>query len=169
MKITIVVPVYEPAAHLATAVSARQQFQVDVLAEAFRGALTTEVTIVEGGLGDAPATGYLLAFQVPSTVDPQLARRIVAFNEDRSSIMKRVELLGLVGAVEKQRYFEWCTRRHDERGYGLVGRTDVAARMSARIATGPYTSAHYGMIASDTALDLPGLVATYLTAYDAGP
>lgn len=48
-----------------------------------------------------------------------------------------------------------------------MGRKDVAARMSARIASGPYTSAHYGMIASDTARDLPGLIAKYLKSYDA--
>lgn len=169
MNVSILVPAYEPVANLATTTSARQLFRADELAEAIRGALAIDVPVIEGGLANAPATGYLLAFQVPSTVDPQLARRIVAFDEDRASLMKRLELHGFAGAVEKQRYFEWRTRPDAERGYGLVGKKDVAARMSARIASGPYTSARYGMIASDNARDLPGLVAEYLKAYEATP
>jgi hypothetical protein len=43
-----------------------------------------------------------------------------------------------------------------------VGKRDVAARMQARIVSGPYTSEHYGLIASDTARGLPGLLAEYL-------
>lgn len=169
MKVTILVPPYEPAGDAATTDSARQLSRADELAEAIRRALSIDVPVVDGPLAAAPATGYLLAFRVPSTVSPELARRIIAFDEDRSSVMKRLELHGFAGAVEKQRYFEWCTHRDGERGYGLVGRRDVAARMSARVASGPYTSARYGMIASDTAHDLPGLIAEYLKAYDADP
>jgi hypothetical protein len=124
MKITILVPVYEAVAGPATAVSAREQFRIDALAEVLRGTLAGELTVIEGGFDDAPATGYLLGLQVSSTVDPQFARRIIAFNEDRSTIMKRLELHGFAAAIEKQRYFEWCTRPEAERGYGLVGRTE---------------------------------------------
>lgn len=165
MKVTILVPPYEPAA--AEGAPARQLARADALAEAMRGALAIDVPIVDGPLATAPVTGYLLAFRVPSTVDPEIARRIIAFDEDRASIMKRVEQLGFAAAVEKQRYFEWTTRPDDDRGYGLVGRKDVAARMPARIATGPYTSPRYGLLASDTARDLPALIAEYLRAYDA--
>lgn len=169
MKLAIVVPPYEPGGDVSTSASARQLARADELAEAMRSALAIDVPVVEGPLASAPADGYLLAFRVPSTVDPEVARRIIAFDEDRSSVMKRIEQHGFAGAVEKQRYFEWCTRRDAERGYGLVGRKDVVARIPAQIATGPYTSARYGIIASDTARDLPGLIAEYLRAYDAGP
>jgi hypothetical protein len=81
--------------------------------------------------------------------------------------MRRVEQHGFVATVEKQRYFEWRARREAERGYGLVGKKDVAARIPARIVSGPYTSARYGMIASDTARDLPSLIAEYLKAHEA--
>jgi hypothetical protein len=165
VKVAILVPPYPHAD--ATASSARQIARADELAGAIRRALSIDVPVVDGTLADAPATGYLLAFRVPSTVDPELARRVIAFDEDRSSIMKRVELLGFAGAVEKQRYFEWCTRPDGDRGYGLVGRKDVVERMPARIAEGPYTSTRYGILASDTARDLPGLIAEYLVAYDA--
>jgi hypothetical protein len=168
VKVTLLVPPYQPAGDAATD-PARQLARADELAEALRATLSIDVPVVDGPLAAAPASGYLLVFRVPSTVDPAVARRIIAFDEDRSSVMKRLELHGFAGAVEKQRYFEWCTRRDDERGYGLVGRKDVVARMSARIASGPYTSAHYGMIASDTARDLPGLIAEYLEAYGAAP
>jgi hypothetical protein len=159
VKVAIVLSPLEPARELVSA---------DELAEAMRVALSIDVPVVAAPLTSAPADGYLLAFHVPSTIDPELARRVIAFDEDRSSIMKRLEQYGFAGAVEKHRYFQWRTQRDDERGYGLVGRKDVAARMPARIAGGPYTSASYGIIASDTARDLPGLIAEYLRAYD-GP
>ena len=111
--------------------------------------------------------GYLLAFAVPPTVGPALARRIVAFNEDRSGIVQRIEQAGFAAAVEKHRYFQWYSQPDRDRGDGLIGRRDVAARMPARIASGPFTGAHYGAIASETARDLPGLIAAYLEAYHA--
>ncbi len=167
MKVSILVPAFEPIADLPTVVSARQFSEVDELAQAMQGALSIEVPIVEGSLREAPASGYVFAFDVPSTVDPQLAQRIIAFEEDRSDIMKRAERHGFVAAVEKYRYFQWRTHPDADRGYGLVGKRDVAARMQARIISGPYTSARYCMIASDTARDLPGLIAEYLKAYEA--
>lgn len=167
MKVSILVPAYEPVADMVTAVSLRRFSQVDELAQAMQGALSIEVPIFEGRLTEAPASGYVLAFRVPSTVDPQLAQRIIAFDEGRSNIMKRAERHGFVAAVEKQRYFQWCTHPGTDRGYGLVGKRGVAARMQARILSGPYTSARYCAIASDTARDLPGLVAEYLRAYEA--
>jgi hypothetical protein len=167
VKVTLLVPPFETAGAAVATDSARQLAHADALAEAIRGALSIDVPIVDGPLAAAPATGYLLAFRVPATVDPELARRIIAFDEDRATVMKRVEQHGFAGAVEKQRYFEWTTHPDDDRGYGLVGRKDVAARMPARITTGPYTSPRYGLLASDTARDLPGLIAEYLRAYDA--
>src|SRR5262245_21107368 len=135
-----------------------------------RHALAIEVPVVEVPLAGAPADGYLLVFhRAPWAVTPELARRIIAFDEDRASVMEDVEQYGFAGAVEKHRYFQWRAQRDKERGYGLVGRKDVAARMPARLAGGPYTSANYAILASDTARDLPGLIAEYLRAYDAGP
>jgi hypothetical protein len=169
MKISILIPVHDAAAARPNLASARELCHADQLAEAMRGALGIEVPILEGSLADAPATGYLLAFTVPSTVDPALARRIVAFDEDRSGIVQRIEHAGFAAAVEKHRYFQWYSQPDRDRGSGLIGRKDVAARMPARIANGPFTGAHYGAIASETARDLPGLIAAYLAAYDAAP
>jgi hypothetical protein len=168
MKVSIVISKPAPisGADPATAGSMRDLFHTTELAQALSGALSIEVRVVDGGLEAAPPDGYLLVFQVPATIDPESAHRIVALDEDRSSLMKRVESHGFVAAVEKQRYFEWCSRREAERGYGIVGKKDIAARMSGRIASGPYTSARYGMIASSTARDLPGLIAEYLQAYE---
>ncbi len=160
MKVTILVPVNaRPAA------VAEQPWHVDELAKAVGDALAIEVPIVEGMLADAPATGYVIVFELRADAPVQQGPRIVAFDADRSSIMKRVESHNLAAAVEKQRYFQWRTRREQERGYGLVGRKDVVARMPAEITTGPYTSARYGLISSDAARDLPTLLASYLTTY----
>jgi hypothetical protein len=165
VKLTILVPAGVPTPELATAATPRRFYRVDEFARAIGDALAIDVPIVEGKLADAPSDGYLLAFDLPITVDARDGTRIVAFGVDRATIMKRVEAQTLAAAVEKHRYFEWCTRRADERGDGLVGRKDVAARMHARILTGPYTSPHYAAIASSAAGDLPILLAAYLTAY----
>jgi hypothetical protein len=165
VKVTIVVPSSADAP-----VAAHEMESAGELAEAMRNALAIDVPVVEVPLASVPMDGYLFVFhRVPWVVDPEVARRIIAFDEDRSSIMKNVEQHGFAGAVEKYRYFQWSAQREKERGYGLVGRKDVVARMPARIASGPYTSASYGIIASDTARDLPGLIAEYLKAYDAAP
>jgi hypothetical protein len=168
MKVAIVVTPYESGGDASTAL--RETDGADELAEAMRGALAIDVPVVVGPLASAPADGYLLVFHhVPWKVDPELARRIISIDEDRSSIVKNVEQYGFAGAVEKHRYFMWRTQRDSERGDGLVGRKTVAPRMSARVLGGPYTSANYAMLASDTARDLPGLIAEYLKAYDAAP
>jgi hypothetical protein len=169
VKVAIVVPALETVGHTWPQTSARETARADELAEAMRGALAIDVPVIEGPLSSAPAEGYLLAFRVPSTIDPALARRIIAFDEGRSYIMQRLEQHGFAGAVEMHRYFQWCTQRDRERGYGLVGKKDVAARMSARLPGLPFTSPHYGVIESSTARDLPGLIAEYLKAYDAAP
>ena len=169
MKVAIVVPPYELVGNASTTTSARENDAADELAEAMRRALAIDVPVIEGPLSGAPAEGYLLAFRVPWVIDPALARRIIAFDEDRSSIMKRVEQHGFAGAVEMHRYFQWRTQRDRERGYGLIGKKEIAARMSALRSSGPYTSAHYDIVASDTARNLPELIAEYLKAYDAPP
>lgn len=165
MKITAIVPAFQSVPGLVTARSVRESSDVDAFARAIGDELGIEVTIVEGSVDDVPATGYLLTFDLVLATDAQRARRIILVEADRSNIMKQVETYQLAAAIEKQRYFLWRTDRAAERGDGLVGRRDVAARMGARVATGPYTSAHYGLLASDSAADLPGLLAAYLSAY----
>jgi len=146
-------------------VSDRTLHHADELARALADKLAIEIPVIIGTLADAPATGYLVVFELPITSDTRSGPRIIALYEDRSMIMKKVEAFSLAAAVEKQRYFEWCTRRSDERGFGLVGRKDVAARMGARVMSSPYTSTHYAALASDAAPDLVALIAAYLTAY----
>jgi hypothetical protein len=179
VKVAIVVPPYNVVGNASTTTSARENAGADELAEAMRVALGIDVPVVEAPLTSAPTEGYLLVFHtVPWVVEPELARRIIAFDEGRAYIMKDVEQYGFAGAVEMHRYFQWRTQRDRERGYGLIGRKDVAARMSEsppssldfpRPALGPYTSAHYDIIASDTARNLPELIVEYLKAYDAAP
>jgi hypothetical protein len=169
VKVAIVTPPYELVGNAPTTTSSREMDRADELAEAMRGALGIDVPVIEGPLTKAPAQGYLLAFRVPRAIDPALAHRIVAFDEDRSSVMKRLEQHGFAGAVEMHRYFQWRTQRDRERGYGLIGKKEIAARMSSPPSSGPYTSEHYDIIASSTARNLPELIAEYLKAYDAAP
>ena len=165
MKFTIVISADTAYPDLPTAVSPRTFNAVDELAAAASGVLGTGVPVIEGTLGDAPTTGYLLVFDLPRGIDSRLGSRIVAINEDRSSIMKTVERYNLAAAIEKHRYFEWRANRDSDRAYGLVGRKDVAAQMAARIVTGPYTSRRYGMIESKDSGDLVYLLVMYLAAY----
>ncbi len=166
MKVTAVVSSFVATPDLPSVSAPRDFHQVDALATALGEALGIEVPIFEGTLADAPAEGYLLVFELRHHDDPRLGPRIIAFEEDRSTIMETAEAFRLAAAIEKHRYFQWSRRRAEERGYGLVGRKDVAERMGARLVGGPYTSAHYGLLASDAADDLIGLLAGYLRAYD---
>lgn len=170
MKVAVVVPPYEAIASPWPTTPAREMTRADELAEAMANALAIDVPVLEVPLASAPADAYLLAFHFgPWVVTPEVARRVIALDEGRAYVMKHVEQFGFAGAVEKHRYFQWRTQRDTERGYGLIGRKEVVARMSAHLPGLPYTSANYGVIESDTARDLPGLIAEYLRAYDAMP
>lgn len=151
MKLTIIAP--------------RRDRHVDELAAAVGAALAIDVPIIEGGLADAPAEGYLLVFDTLGLADARDGARIIAVDVDRSTIMKRVEAQGFAAAVEKHRLFQWSAQRDKERGDGVVGRKDVAAKIGATFASGPYTSASYAWLSSPAATDLPGLLAAYLKAY----
>lgn len=166
MKVAIIVPAFEPVPGLPTATAPRKFHAADSLAKSLGEALGIDVPVVEGSLKDVSMSGYLLVFELPRDFDRQLGPRIVAFFEDRSTIMKSVEERNLAGAVEKHRYFLWRTRRGDERGYGLVGRKDVAQQMGARLLSGPYTSTRYAALAHEGAGDLIELLASYLRAYE---
>jgi hypothetical protein len=165
MQTAIIIPADHPDSDLPTATTSRLRYHVDELAQALGATLGIDVPVVEGTLADAPAGGYLLVFGDDADADARLSPRIVAFDADRSTIMTTVERHSLAGAIEKHRYFQWYTRRGDDRGAGVIGRKDIAAAMQARTLGGPYTSEHYAMIASDTATDLVTLLAEYLTAY----
>jgi hypothetical protein len=160
MKITAVVPKWEPRTEYTTA---RDFHAVDRFARAVGDASGTEVGVIEGTIDDAPV-GYILAFELPGSVDTAHGPRIIAIGVDRSTIMKRVEDQHLAGAVEFYRYFMWTAQPEKERGEGLVGRKDLAERLNAQIRSGPYTSANYSWLASDAATDLPSLIAAYLRA-----
>jgi hypothetical protein len=166
VKVTAIVPAFRPVATLKTATAPRAMHGVDMLARAVGHALCIEVPIVEGTLADAPPDGYLLVFELRYDDDPRLGPRIVAFNQDRSTIMKNVETFNLAAAVEKQIYFQWRMDPQKHRGYGLIGRKDIAERIQADVATtGPYQSARYAALESDTADDLVELLVAYLRAY----
>lgn len=165
VKVSIVIPAVDPTPVLKNAVPPREFHRVEELSTALGEALGVAVPIVEGRLADAPKAGYLIMFGVPRDIDPTLGSRIVAFDEDRSSIMKNVEALNLAAAVEKQRYVAWRMGRTDERRIGVVGRKDVAEHMGARVLSGPYTSARYAGLADDAPGDLIALLADYLRAY----
>lgn len=165
MKLTILVPASVPSPELTTSTTPREFYEVDEFAKAVGDALRISVPVVEGTLAEAPAHGYLLAYDLPSAIDSIQAARVLALNVDRSTIMRRVEAQTLLGAIEKQRYFEWCARRADEHGGWLVAKRDAAALMSAQPLPGPYVSQHYTAISSATANSLVELLAAYLTAY----
>lgn len=109
MKVTVIVPPFEPVPGLATATAPREFHAADLLAKSLAKALGIDVPVVEGSLPDTSISGYLLVSELPRNFDRRIGPRIVAFYEDRSTIMKTVEDLNLAGAVEKHRYFLWRT------------------------------------------------------------
>src|SRR5262245_43766357 len=101
VKVAIIIPPVETAGRAWPRASARHTTRADDSAEALGGALAIAVPVLEAPLTSAPADAYLLVFHtVPWTVDPEVARRIIALDEGRAYIMKNVEQYGFAGAVE---------------------------------------------------------------------
>ena len=136
---------------------------VDEFASSVAVCLGQHVPVLEATLPDAPADGYLLVFgdRDLSGYDRQWSR-IVFIGADRATAAKKVEEFGLAAAIEKHRYFQWKTQRSREHGLGLIGLREVAARSSARVVEGPYSTANYGCLSSPLIPDLPALLASYL-------
>ncbi|HVZ23892.1 MAG TPA: hypothetical protein VG871_22620 [Vicinamibacterales bacterium] len=164
MIVTIVVPERVRDADSPTAVSPRAFHRVDQFAEEVSKALSLEVPVFEGPLGNAPTSGFLLAFDLRSDDDLSQGPRLVSVADDRSTVIQRLERHHLVAGIEKTQYWQYMSK-HDA-GFGVIGRRDVAQRMGAKImTTGPYASVHYAAIASEPPHPLPELLASYLCAY----
>lgn len=166
MKLSILVPPSTTSAH----VSPRDFHHADELARTLGVSVGVEVPVIEGTLDDVPEDGFVVVFELPrGPLDPRLCQRVIAFDRDRSTVMKELEEWSLACAVDKFHSAAW--RQHHEQqgpGVGVIGRRDVIERMPARMmSSGPFTSAHYAACVSDTARDLIELLAAYLTAYSA--
>lgn len=166
MKITAVVPAFQHNPNFPSMVGSRRGDAVDEFIAALEKATGTDIAIVEGSLDVAPSDGFVLLFESTGLdVHPEVARRAILINADRSHVLRHLEDHHLVAAVEKHRYFQWRTHREDERGTGVFGRKDVAAFFDSRATPGPFTTAHYVLLSSDTCPDLPSLLGVYLRAH----
>lgn len=162
MKATIIVA---PHASKDVGSSTRVFDHVDQFATALGLALGSEVTVVEGTLDDAPPEGLLVTFgDLDLTTHPALGPRMVMVNADRSNMRRLSEDLGLAAAIEKHLYFMWRTAPHEDRGYGVYGRKEIAAAIGAEVLT-MFPSEHYGMLSSEQHSTLIGLLVAYLDAY----
>lgn len=138
---------------------------VDEFVSALASELGISIDVIEGTLRDAPGDGLVVVFGSAGMADyPEVSSRAILINADRSRIPGCLEERGLVAAIEKHRYFQWKRNRKDERGFGLFGRKDVAARLGAEVGK-VFSTERYGAISCDRYSSLPALLAAYLRAY----
>lgn len=91
--------------------------------------------------------------------------RTILFDADRSLLTNVVPEAGLLGAIEKHRYFRWRTQRHAESGTGFYGRFDFGKRIpGANVLFFGHPS--YGMISVPDCTNLVCVVAKYLAVCD---
>lgn len=163
MKITVVVP----ARTGTVGESARVLYEVDRFAADVGEALSQEVQVYDGPIDGAPATGFLLVFDLRTSDTLADTWRVMSVANDRSTVMDKVETNRLAGAIESFQYTSYVSSNGNS--YGVIGRKDVAERMKADVMTsGPYVSANYAPIAN-AGRTLPQLVAAYLMALAAQP
>jgi hypothetical protein len=168
MKLTALVAPPAAATEFTTAVSPRQFDAVDEFVAAVEQAAGARVPVVEGSWADAPTDGFVLVFGargLTNSPTPDVDRRVVLINADRSNVLQRLEERGLAAAIEKHRYYLWRTQRQHENGGGVFGRKEVAARLGATFSAGSFESKHYGLLSSEGYKDLPSLLVSYLVAY----
>lgn len=167
MRLTAITCPWQPEADHPDAISPREIDAVDEFSAALGKAAGVSVDVIEGSLADAPPDGFIIAFSAEGLAEhPTLGPRVVLVNADRASVLEQLEQHSLVAAVEKHRYFLWRRQRAQERGRGLFGRKDVAARIGATFDQSPFVSARYAYLASEGATNLPELMAQYLSAYE---
>lgn len=156
MKVTVIVG---PGA-------SREVDAVDELAAALGQAAGVTVPVIEGSLADAPADGYLVAYEPRDLIrHPGIGPRVILINADRSDVLDELEQHRLAGAIEKHRYFQWRTQRDTDTGRGLFGHKDVAAAIDVTLA-GAFETEHYGLFMKSPYPDLPSLLAAYLAAHE---
>jgi len=168
VKLTAILTPPEPTARDGNALRAARREEAAEIVAALERELGTAITMVECTLDQAPSHGLIVVFDEAIRDYASLGPRTILINAKRSSVPELLEQLQLCAAIEAQSYFQWRSRKGVERGYGLLGRRDIAARIDARFgkAAGyPPETENYGMLASDRCRDLPSLLATYLKVY----
>lgn len=171
VEIAAIVRPFDPSlARSKQTVSSRVFHAVDAFAAALAEATGRAVPVIEGTMGNAPPTGYLLVFNgVDVRGYTQLERhagrtsRVVLAACGRDV---RLEKEGYAAAIDHSRYFRWQHYRDEESGRGLIGLRAVAAAMRATC-DGPYRTEHYATLSSAEYPDLPRLLAGYLAAHAA--
>ncbi|MEV5987443.1 hypothetical protein AB0L85_20905 [Streptomyces sp. NPDC052051] len=96
-----------------------------------------------------------------------LYRRIFLLNVERGhKNAKRIDSLGMAGAIIGLRYRVWRTERADDPGGGVFGRRDVAAGMGASWgSSGIWNTERYCLFWHSDYPTLPLLLSQYLVAY----
>jgi len=163
MKITAIVDPPDPTAEFANK-TAREFDAVDEFVHALGLAAGISIPVIEGTLADAPADGYVIVFDEGQLEKGPQTSRVLLVNADRGSVLAELEDHGLVGAIEKLRYFRWRRNRSEETGGGLFGRKELADSIGATLSPGPFQSSHYGLFSATRYTDLPSLVVGYLEA-----
>lgn len=131
------------------------------------------VPIIEGSLGQAPSSGFLMVFGSSELDDfAALGPRMVLMDAARQSLWSTrpdrmvTDRLKLAAAVDYGRYFAWQHEGPNEGGGGIYGLAAVAER--ARMSVAEYRSpSDYGLLSCHGHCHgLAELLVHYLTVYE---
>ena len=151
--------------------SKREFFGYDEFAEALRRHSRFDVHVIEDELRTVGEDAFVLLHrdirdEELSDCPGALQRTIIVNSDGPPACVRRLDELGLAGAIPRGRYSQWQHHRAKEGGGGLFGLRTVADRMGAGSFLGSM-SARYRDICSERYRDLPELVAAYIEAFAA--
>lgn len=132
------------------------------------------VPIIEGSLGQAPASGFLMVFGSSELDDfAALGPRMVLMDAARQSLWSTrpdrmvTDRLKLAAAVDYGRYFAWKQEGPNEGGGGIYGLEAVAQRAGMSVAEHRSPASDYGLLSCHGHCHgLAELLVHYLTAYE---
>lgn len=135
-----------------------------------------EVPLIEGSLGQAPASGFLMIFsssELELNDVAALGPRMVLMDAARQSLWSTrpdrmvTDRLKLAAAVEYGRYFDWKQEGPNDGGGGIYGLAAVAQRAGMSVAEHRSPASAYGLLSCHGHCHgLAELLVHYLTVYE---
>ncbi|WP_224367837.1 hypothetical protein [Hyalangium versicolor] len=109
--------------------------RVDELQVELGRRLGQQVEVLHGTLDEAPPQGVLILFcpsleETLADVPRELRARVIWMTAGRTEVREALARHGLLGAVERSRYFLWARARAQDRASGLYARADMAGELS---------------------------------------
>lgn len=131
------------------------------------------VSVHHGSLGSAPRRGIVLLFcpsldETLAEAAADVAPRVIWMNAGRTDVRDGLARHGLLGAVERARYFRWVKARAQDPADGLYARLDQAAALAGAVQRDAGVQG-FVLLADPRYRDLVSLVYALSTVASRGP